>query len=124
MSEEHVSIDRLYEDSKLSGFRVYLRLPEHDIDAARRNLKQTIMLDFNLDQITRIQKKFDEYDRVICYTDGACHNNPGSGGAGVAFFGIKNLPDDAKESFDPFKIDEENPFKNYIPMSIDGQRFL
>lgn len=37
---------------------------------------------------------FDQYPHIVAYIDGSCRNNPGIGGAGVAFFGKKSSVQD------------------------------
>lgn len=40
------------------------------------------------EEIEYMQNLIKQYDKIICYTDGAASPNPGSGGAAVVFTGV------------------------------------
>lgn len=88
---------------------VHLKLPTFDLEAARRGLKQVIVLKLHKWEIDEMRLRISKYEEIVCYTDGCSLNNPGLSGAGVVFAG-RNLQAKGIQKFGKISLGQNEEF--------------
>ena len=59
-------------------------------------VKQEFVIPISARERFQMQKRADEYEYIMAFTDGASLDNPGKSGAGVAFYGVRKASNELR----------------------------